>query len=161
MRRLLWAAGGTALAGIAACIYAVVFLGPAEEAVQPPPPAVQATAMSRTSLAPLADYAVIWQKNFRPPPPTPAITAQAPPGATAPPSPQLQNIKNITLVGTASDLKAPFGLFREAGGQVKCITVGQTIGGATVVAISDGAATLKFGGETFKLTVVKGQGSKP
>ena len=156
MRRLLWAACGAAVAGIAACLYAVIFLGPVEEPVAPPPPAIQAAGAGRSALGPLADYAVIWQKNFRPPPPAPQ-QASAPGGQSlsAPPG---RHLLSITLVGTASDATAPYGLFRESSGQVRCIGVGQTIGGAEVVRISDGSATVKFGGETITLTVVKNQG---
>ena len=155
IRRLLWVACGAATAGIAACVYITLFPGPAEDPVKPPPPALQAAAVGQAALGPIADYAVIWQKNFRPPP---AAASQATGPAQAPPGVPIQQVLGITLVGTASDRTAPFGLFREASGQIKCVGIGQKIGEAEVVAIADGAATVRFGGQTIRLTVVKGPG---
>ena len=156
-RRLLWAACVAAAAGTAACLYGAIFLGPASEPVTPTPPSIHAAGMSRPALGPLADYAVIWQKNFRPPPPAPTQASAPGGGPPAPPGPHLLG---VTLIGTASDATASFGLFREATGQIKCIGVGQTVGGARVIRITDGAATVQFGNEIITLTVVKSRGKQ-
>ena len=93
-----------------------------------------------------SDYAVIYQKSLR----QPLYDA----AASAAPTPQL----NLKLIGTMLEPDFTRGLFVTGSGEQKLVAVGESVDGAEVLAIKDGAVTVNYAGQQVVLTVQKKEG---
>ena len=147
-RRLLWTVN-VALGALSAACVAFALAAPLEVGVPEAPEAKAASSAEAAKDAapePLLSYAVIYQRDLRKPlfPPTVVETPRP-----APAKPAL----GVQLLGTAVDPGHTYGFFRDRTGETKIISVGETVDGAEVTAITDGAATVKYHGEVLTLRV--------
>ena len=155
-RRLLWAISVTLAVGIAVSAVAGILLplavGDDAAAASRAGSGPSAAGMSRAETGPLTDYAVIYARRLR----KPLYDTKLVAAPIKKPKPKL----TVTLVGTAVEPGLTYGLFRTGRGRVKIVSVGQSIAGAKVTAISDGSATVEFNGEQVTLSVEKKGGGK-
>jgi hypothetical protein len=150
-RRILWAAAAAAVAGMAVCLYSLIFMMPGEdvaalEAASQGPRPEPGVRQAPVEVAPLSAYAAVWHRNLR-----------QPLGDGPAASPAAKAVLSVPLIGTAVDPGHSTGMFRDAAGKVRWVGVGEMIGGAKVMAIQEGSATVEFGGEKVTLSVTKGQ----
>lgn len=144
-KRLLWAVNAVlALAILASGGLALAPLGPSVRDAPAPAPA-PAVAAAETPPVPLDAYDVICQRDLR----GPLFDTAAPQAAPAAPMPPFH------LTGTAVEPGFSFGLFRNSQGESKMVGVGESIDGAELVAVTEQAVTLKFGGRSVTMTVEK------
>jgi len=147
-KRLLWTVN-VALGALTAASVAFALAAPLEVGV---PQLVEAKAASGVDAAkdaapdPLLSYAVIYQRDLRKPLFPPKVV-EAPRPAAAKPA------LGVQLVGTAVEPGHTYGFFRDRSGETKLISVGETVDGAEVTAITDGAATVKYHGDLITLRV--------
>ncbi len=105
---------------------------------------------ARPAAGPLADYAVIYQRDLLRPlyDPKPVVKVT--------PKPQPPKLP-VTLVGTVLEPGFSYGMFKTRDGRTKFVRVGQAVEGAELLAITDNEATVKFGGREIVLKVQKTQ----
>jgi hypothetical protein len=148
---MLWLIAALAAAGALLAVYAAAKMPLATVAVdaQPAPhsPTTRAAPRDR-ALPPLASFAPAWRLHLRrplvdPPAPAPVRLASSKAAKRAKPG--------IRLIGTIVDGKQSKGLFITGLSQIELKSVGQTVAGATIVAIDDNSATLTSGGDSFTL----------
>jgi hypothetical protein len=102
-------------------------------------------------LGPLESYAGVWQRPLRKPlfdPPPPKAEVKPPPPAPPPPT--------FHLIATAIEPGAGFAIFRTAGGELRTVSVGESIEGAELIGITENSATVRIGGRPQTLTREKG-----
>jgi len=104
-----------------------------------------ATAPSAQAPGPLEGYAIIWQRDLQQP------LFDIKPPVTAPAAPALR----VQLLGTAIDPGFTYGIFQTAAGESKLLSIGQSIEGATIVAITADSAVLRRDQQEFHLNVVR------
>ena len=149
LRSMLWLIAALAAAGALLAVYAAAKMPLATVAVdtQPAPhlPTTRAAPRDR-ALPPLASFAPAWRLHLRRPlvdPPAPVRLASSKAAKRARPG--------IRLIGTIVDGKQSKGLFITGLSQIELKSVGQTVAGATIVAIDDNTATLTSAGDSFTL----------
>jgi len=145
-KRLLIAANGALAAGI--LIVLAAGLAPVDVAPAPgahmDKPRPRDSSEAATTTKPLGAYAVIGQRNVRGPlfDPKPQPVRRTPP-------PKLR----LTLRGTMVEPGCSYAILAAAGKSDQLASVGETIGGAEVVAIESGAVTVVYHGRSITLTV--------
>jgi hypothetical protein len=148
---MLWLIAALGAAGPVKEIFAAmkVPLATVEADAQPAPrsPTTRAVARDR-ALPPLASFAPAWRLHLRrplvdPPAPAPVRLASAKAAKRAKPG--------VRLIGTIVDGKQSKGFFITGLANIELKAVGQTVAGATIVAIDDNSATLSSGGDSFTL----------
>jgi len=148
---MLWLIAALGAAGAVLAVFAAmkVPLATVEADTQPAPrsPATRAASRDRT-LPPLASFAPAWRLHLRrplvdPPAAAPVRLASSKAAKRARPG--------IRLIGTIVDGKQSKGIFITGLANIELKTVGQTVAGATIVAIDDNTATLSSGGDSFTL----------
>lgn len=148
-KRLLWMLNLALGLGVALSAYA---LGVRPLSVREPLPAQGTLAPHQTSrqkpLQPLTAYAVISSRNLRKP------LFDLEPAVEAASKPKL----NLTLTGTVIDPGLICALLRDGSGQTKLVSVGESIGGAQLMAVTEDSATLQYGGELVTLKLQKPEG---
>lgn len=148
-RRWLWLASGLLAAGLAASTWALL-LAPLETSeVSAASSRHRSHSLLETAspaARPLAAYTVIHHRPLRKPlfDPKPKAEVKA-----KPKPPELQ----ATLVGTAVEPGFTYGLFQTRDGQTHLIRIGQTVGGATLTAVTKTSATVTLKGHTLTLTI--------
>jgi len=101
--------------------------------------------------APLSTSAVLWEKDLlRPLFDTATVTAKTAP----PPKP------DVHLTGTIIEGEFSYAILQDKTGQTKMLTVGQTLEGLKILAITTDSATVRFAGTEHILKVEK-EGQTP
>ena len=154
-KRSLWAVNLLAAAGIGLCVWAAVAL-PLTVA---PGDLAEGDAVAKANPGdpqridaprPLDDYRAIYQRDLRKPLYDPKPVEVKRP---KPPPPKPERKLAVTLVGTAVDPGSTYGFFRDKGGKVSLVGVGEKIADAEVSEISDGTAVVRFDGRVITLKV--------
>lgn len=149
-RQLLWFLNAALAVAVAAAAVALcrplrveVLMGPASAATDTP------DTQPVPSVGPLAEYAVIAERDLRRP-----LEDPKPIEAAAPAPPKL----SVQLLGTVIEPSSSLALLRTAGGQSKFLSVGDCLEGATVKAIGTNEATVEFAGQVVTLRVLREEG---
>lgn len=148
-RNILMGAVALLATVIVAALAATIFLPPKVKVPERPGASAAPKDMHQDRKAePLSAYAVIWQRELRkplfPPKDPAAVVSSASRPALA-----------LQLIGTAVESGHTFGLFIDRSGQVRTGSVGDTIEGAEIKSITDGAAIVKYFGSDVTLRVAK------
>ena len=156
-RRMLIMVNLLLLACLAAIGYALV-LTPIDEPVEQQvsgKKTIELSDIMDTAAEPLSAYAAIYKRELRKPlfDPKPAAVAKARTKAP-PPKPKL----TITLTGTVIEPGFTYAMLRGKSGEVKFVSIGQTLDNAEVTAVTANSATVKFHGDSITLKVNKGGG---
>ena len=144
---LLWTVAGCCTAGAVAAL-ALAFLIPLESVARDAAPATRpaSPALASRDLPSLPEFEPIFNAVLRPAlseaPPEAAVVAQASPTSTA------ADAVGLTLVGTIGQSLA---MLRNAQGEVELRGVGDTAGGATVVAIQPSRVEMQHNGRSIVL----------
>jgi hypothetical protein len=119
-----------------------------------PPDDVRAPAVQRRGAAPSSDtedrigslesYAGVWQRPLRSP-----LFDAPPPKETPKPTPPPPTFR---LVFTAVEPGASMATFRTAGGELRTISVGESIDGAVLLEVTRTTATVQAAGQKYTLT---------
>ena len=154
-RRMLIVVNLLLLAGLAATGYAIVLM-PIDEPVERQAPGEKDAELSEIMVPaaePLSAYTAIYQRELRKPLFDRKLTAVARVKAPPPkPKPKL----TVTLTGTVIEPGFTYAMLRGKSGQVKFVSVGQTLDKAEVTAVTANSATVKFHGDSITLKVNKG-----
>jgi hypothetical protein len=150
VRLTLWLTTAVAAAGAVAALVAATLLpldvpSDARPGTQSRRPASASTTLA--TLPPLESFESAWRLPLRRPLVDPPATESAVPAAAAvkPPAPP------IRLVGTIVDSRRPRGVFMTGLATIELKGVGETAGGAKILAIDDNSATLTYEGDTIVL----------
>ena len=135
-------------AALAACLVAVA------AAAFAPPDDVRAAPLQRRQpvqpssgedpIGPLESYSAVWQRSLR----NPLFDAPPPKeAAKPPPSPP-----NVRLVFTAVEPGAGMATFRTAAGELRTVSIGESIDGAVLLEVTQNSAILQVSGEKVTMT---------
>jgi hypothetical protein len=148
---MLWVIAALGAAGaVLAIIFAVKLpLASVEAEARPAAHASSTRAVaSHRALPPLAWFAPAWRLHLR----RPLLDPPAPPRVRLASSKSAKRARpGLRLIGTIVDGKQSKGLFITGLAKIELKAVGQTVAGATIVAIEDNSATLSSGGDSFTL----------
>jgi hypothetical protein len=148
-RRFLWTlCGALALAVVVtgAGLVAWPLEGPGDgTAASPTAGGNPITGTTRERLS-LSAYACLWEKDLQRPlyDPAPAVAKPKPPP-----------VPGVTLVGTVIEEGFTYALLKTKAGQVKMVSVGQTVEGAQVLVITANSTTIRLGGHEHVLKIEK------
>jgi hypothetical protein len=150
LRSTLWLTTALGAAGAIAALFAAFSLPlqtpePSSSTLSRTPTSAPAAAIA--SLPPLESFEPAWRLPLRrplvdPPPTTPALPAAAAAKPAAPP---------VRLVGTIIDARHPRGVFVTGLATVEVKGVGESVGGAKILAVDDNTATLAYNDDTVTL----------
>ena len=152
VRSMLWLAAVLAAAGAVAAVVAAVMLPLSNDSsangagIASARRSATAPATRVANVPPLASFEPAWRLKLRrplvDPAPQPRPAAKVAKAVKAPTLP-------VRLVGTIVDGAHPRGLFMTGLATVELKGVGDTTGGAKILAIDDNSATLSYGGESI------------
>ena len=149
--RFLWIlAALPLLAGVALLLWSILtpiqtLTGTAESQLVP------SASSPSTSAAPTASpVGLFWQLDIRR-----SLHSEAPVATNTPPA-----SFNLRLVATAIDIDHPYAVFFDARQQATVCSIGQTVGGMTVISIQQGKVVLANQNQRFELSVPDQYGGK-